>query len=66
MLRAIGIRVRARFWFVWRRLQPAGFGPFKDEPPQAEACATIARLKAGATHSEQLVAGAYYRRGVIL
>src|ERR1700674_1408641 len=24
----------------WRRLQPVGFGPCKDEPPQAEACAT--------------------------
>src|SRR4029077_14267699 len=34
---------RERFW--WRMLQLAGFGACRDQPPQAEACATGALLR---------------------
>src|SRR5882672_1827202 len=45
-------------WFriLWRRLQPVGFGPCKDEPPQAEACATNVQ-RVGAAGSAQSRSG---------
>jgi hypothetical protein len=39
-----------RVWLKWRRLHPVGVHPWKDQTPQAEACATqnsgITRSKA--------------------